>query len=164
VNNETGKQEQEIERRLEIRLLYLQGASFDVPLGATAFFRDPPTGGLETRMQMQSTTREIAKGVHEVRLTLNIEAAVKEGPVMYSVEVRQAGIFGIDGFEESDLARLLGSYCPNLLFPFARESITNLVARGGFPLLIVQPVDFDALYTQRVREAAASSAPNKDVH
>ena len=156
MSDETEKQEQEIERRLEIRLLYLQGAAFDVPLGATAFFREPLRP--EAQVQLQNATREIAEGVYEVALTLSVTATLKEGQILYSAQVQQAGIFGATGFARSDLGVLLGSYCPNLLFPFAREAITNLAARGGFPTLIVQPVDFDALYAQRVKEAAASSA------
>ncbi len=149
-----------MERRLGIRLLYLRDASFEVPLGDQAFSEDIPADEVETRMRMRNDTREIAGG-YEVVLTLNVTATLKDGRTLYSAEIRQAGIFEITGFSGSDLFGLLGGYCPNQLFPFAREAITNLVARGGFPRLMIPPVNLDAIYAQHAQEAASS---RKGVH
>ena len=90
---------------------------------------------------------------------LSVTATVTLGEsTAYLIEVKQAGLFLIRGFEEARLAPMLGSFCPNLLFPFAREEIASLVQKGGFPQLLLDPVNFDALYAQHV-EKARQNAP-----
>jgi preprotein translocase subunit SecB len=69
--------------------------------------------------------------------------------------VQQAGLFGIAGFAESDQAGIIGSYCPNLLFPYARHVISNLVQEGGFPPFLLQPINFEALYAEQQRRMGA---------
>src|SRR6202012_900759 len=69
----------------------------------------------------------------------------------YLAEVEQAGLFGIAGFSEPDHAGIIGSYCPNLLFPYARQVISGLVLEGGFPPFLLQPINFDALYAEKQR-------------
>jgi len=82
---------------------------------------------------------------------LTVTATVKLGEeTAYLIEVKQAGLFMIKGFADDRLPQMLGSFCPNLLFPFAREAIGSLVQKGGFPQLLLDPVNFDALYAQHV--------------
>jgi len=75
----------------------------------------------------------------------------------YLAEVKQAGIFGVAGFDEAARDAVLGSYCPNVLFPYARQAISDLVQSGGFPPFLLQPINFDALYAEAARSDLASS-------
>jgi preprotein translocase subunit SecB len=75
------------------------------------------------------------------------------------VEINQAGIFTIAGFGEQEMGPMLGSFCPNILFPYAREAISDLVNKGGFPQLLLAPVNFDALYMQHLQQSQQGSEP-----
>jgi preprotein translocase subunit SecB len=92
-----------------------------------------------------------------VTLTLTIEAKDKDA-TLFLAEVAQSGIFFIQGYTPEEKSVLLGSFCPATLYPFAREAIADLVTRGGFPQLLLQPINFDALYSQAVQERAANNA------
>jgi preprotein translocase subunit SecB len=76
--------------------------------------------------------------------------------------VHQAGIFTVKGFAEQELGPMLGSYCPNLLFPFAREVISDLVSKGGFPQMLLAPVNFDAIYMEHLQRQQAAGKETKD--
>ena len=89
-------------------------------------------------------------------LTITVTAKIEE-ETAFLVEVQQAGIFFIKGFEGETLRRLLGTAAPNILFPYARESIDTMVVKGGFPALMLAPVNFDALYQQALAQAQAQS-------
>jgi preprotein translocase subunit SecB len=78
------------------------------------------------------------------------------------VEVTQAGIFVLGGFTEQEMGGMVGSFCPNILFPYAREVVSDLVAKGGFPQFILAPVNFDALYAQHAQQEPAANAPSSD--
>ena len=92
------------------------------------------------------------QGNFEVVLSITLTAKVDEDTA-FLVEVQQAGIFFIAGFEEENLRRLLGTAAPNILFPYARENIDSLVVKGGFPPVMLAPVNFDALYQQALARA-----------
>ena len=92
------------------------------------------------------------ENVFEVTLTTTLTVKCAE-KVAYLIEVTQAGIFTLQGFEKQELSHMLGSYCPNILFPYAREVVSDLVSKGGFPQLLLAPVNFDALYSQNVQQA-----------
>ena len=87
---------------------------------------------------------------------VTVTAKVDDETTAYLAEVQQAGIFRIDGFSDDEMHYMLGSYCSNVLFPFARELISDLVTRGGFPQLLLAPVNFDALFAQQEQEPAGS--------
>jgi preprotein translocase subunit SecB len=76
----------------------------------------------------------------------------------FLVEVQQCGIFTLNGFSDQEMGHMLGSYCPNILFPYAREAISDLVNKGGFPPLLLAPVNFDALYAQHLAQQKAGGA------
>ena len=87
----------------------------------------------------------------------------QEKETAFLVEVKQSGVFVLVGFSDAEMGPLLGSYCPNLLFPYLRETVSDLVTRGGFPQFLMAPVNFEALYAQHLRQQAsqaASAAPN----
>jgi preprotein translocase subunit SecB len=99
--------------------------------------------------------------VHEV--VLGVTVTVKMGDkIAYLIEIHQAGIFTIKGFTDGDRGAMLGSYCPNVLFPFAREVISDLVTKGGFPQLLLAPVNFDAIYHEHLQRIRAQSSEQKN--
>ena len=89
-------------------------------------------------------------------LTLTVEAK-DEDKTLFLIELEQAGVFQIQGYTPDETQMLVGSYCPGTLYPFAREAISEMVSRGGFPQLLLQPINFDALYAQAVRERQQSN-------
>src|SRR5690606_36659369 len=88
-------------------------------------------------------------------ITLTCNAAEKP---MYLVEVKQAGVFGLSGIEPAQLDVMLGTHCPNMLYPYARQMISSLVQSGGFPPFFLQPINSDALYAEGLRQRAAKQA------
>jgi preprotein translocase subunit SecB len=90
-------------------------------------------------------------------LTVTLEATAAEQPV-FLAELHQAGIFTVAGFSDEERGTLLGSFAPSILFPYARETVGSMIAKGGFPQLLLQPVNFDALYQEQRRRAAEAAA------
>ena len=113
---------------------------------------------------MQSSGTPLSEGVHEVVLSVTVTAKIGE-KTAYLVEVQQAGIFTIIGFAENEQAHMVGSFCPNILFPYAREAISDIVNKGGFPQLLLAPVNFDALYAQHLQnQQNKNEDPDESVH
>jgi preprotein translocase subunit SecB len=131
--------------QVTLQSVYLKDCSYESPNGP----RLPNSQTYEPKFQlnMNTTADEIGPDVREVLLTITLEA--KQGDAtLYLVEVKQAGVFSISGAMPEDLKRLVGSFCPNVLFPFAREMISTLVVKGGFPNFLLPLVNFDALFAQ----------------
>jgi preprotein translocase subunit SecB len=136
--------------QVTLQSVYLKDCSYESPNGP----RLPNNQGWEPKFQlnMNTTADEIANDVREVLLTVTLEA--KQGEMtLYLVEVKQAGVFSISGASAADMKRLIGSFCPAVLFPYAREVISDLITKGGFPNFLLPLVNFDALFAQ------ASEAP-----
>jgi preprotein translocase subunit SecB len=89
-------------------------------------------------------------------LTVTVEAKEDDNTI-FLVELQQAGLFHIDGYTEDEFKALVGSFCPNILFPYAREVISSVVSKGGFPEFLLQPINFDALYAQGLAQAQAEA-------
>jgi len=137
------------EAQFMIQRIYIKSLSFET-VNTPACFQDQWEPQLALDVNTSHTT--LADNVFEV--VLAITATVKNNQAtVFLVEVQQAGIFTIQGAEETQLAHLLGSFCPNILFPYAREAITCEVTRGSFPQLILAPINFDALYLQQQKTA-----------
>lgn len=135
-----------------IQKIYIKDLSFEAP-GAPAVFLKEWKG--DTNIQLNTKARRLneQEGLYEVELGLTV-TTTSQGETAYLVEVKQAGVFVARGFPEDQQAHLLGSYCPNLLFPFIREVVADMVLKGGFPQLLLQPINFDALYAQHQQEAS----------
>jgi preprotein translocase subunit SecB len=128
--------------QLSIQKIYVKDLSFETPNSPKIFLEN---WAPEVNVQLRSAAAPQSEGVYEVILTIVVTA--KQGDrTAYLAEVHQAGIFNIAGGNEADLALVLGSLCPSVLFPFAREVVAGLVAKGGFPQFLLSPVNFDALY------------------
>jgi preprotein translocase subunit SecB len=144
----------EQEKQISIQKIYIKDFSFESPQAPSVFTKtdwEP-----KTNLNLRSTHSDLGDNNHDVVLTLTVETK-HEDKTLFLVELHQAGIFGISGYEGAELAAILGSFCPSSLFPYARESIASIVAKGGFPEFVLQPINFDALFAQSQKTAAAES-------
>jgi preprotein translocase subunit SecB len=131
--------------QISLQTVYLKDCSYESPNGP----RVPNNQSWEPKFQLNMNTSgdELAPDVREVLLTVTLEA--KQGDsTLYLVEVKQAGVFTIAGASAEDMKRLIGSFCPSVLFPYAREVISDLITKGGFPNFLLPLVNFDALFAQ----------------
>jgi len=133
--------------------IYVKDCSFESPRAPEVF-----TGGLnpEVKVNMRTSNRKLDDGQTEVVLTVTAEA-VADNRTVFLVEVHQAGLFSIGGFNEMEMTAILASYCPSILFPYAREIISDLVMKGSMPALLLQPVNFDLVLAQSKAEAPAAA-------
>lgn len=138
-------------QQIAIQRVYTKDLSFETP-NSPAVFRE--SWDPEVSIDLNTRSAGLEENVYEVVLTVTVTAKVGE-KTAYLVEVQQGGIFGVTGFEGEPLQHLLHSYCPGILFPYAREVVSDLVARGTFPPLTLQPVNFDALYAQHLQQQKA---------
>lgn len=130
----------------EIQRLYLKDLSFEAPNTPQTFTEEWKP---EVELNLETRSNRIEEKLHEV--VISITATVKTNKrTAFIVEIHFAGIFQISGLPDEQLRQMLGSFCPNILFPYAREVISDVVTRGGFPQLILAPVNFDALYAQHL--------------
>ena len=153
--------EEQQQAQFQLQKLYVKDVSFELPNAPQIFQED---GQVEIKLNLSQKVENLAEGVHEVILTVTVTASLDE-KTAYLAEVQQAGIFAIIGLGEQARHAALNTLCPHTLFPYARRTITDLVADGGFPPLVLQPINFDQIYAQRMREAQAqaSAAENLEV-
>lgn len=149
--------------QFQLQKLYMKDVSFELPNAPQIFQED---GQVEIKLNLAQKVESLAEGVDEVVLTVTVTATLGE-KTAYLAEVQQAGIFAITGLGEQARHAALNTLCPHTLFPYARRTITDLVAEGGFPPLVLQPINFDQIYAQRMREAQeqalAKGAENMEV-
>lgn len=136
------------QQQFSIQKIYCRDVSFETP-NSPQIFTDKWEP--ELKIDLHTAVNPLAENVFEVVLTVTATVKVAD-KTAFLAEVQQAGIFNVAGFEKKQLDAMLGSYCPNILFPYAREVISELVNKGGFPQLILQPVNFDAVYTQHLQQ------------
>jgi len=144
--------DEQIQQQFAMQRIYTKDISFESP-GAPQIFRKQWQPKVNLDLNTQSD-RIDDQGNFEVVLSVTITAKL-EDETAFLVEVKQAGLFLITGFEGENLARVLGSAAPNVLFPYAREAIDALCVKGGFPPMMLAPVNFDALYQRALQESAA---------
>lgn len=149
------EQEQATGKQLAISKIYVKDFSFESPQAPTVF--KSGEWKPQTNLNLRSSHTVVEDNLHEVVLTITVEAK-EEDKTLFLVEIHQAGLFDIAGYEGEELAAIAGSFCPNILFPYARESIAATIQKGGFPEFVLQPINFDALYMQTKQQAEASQA------
>ena len=143
-----------------IQKVYTKDISFETPNSPEIFREDwQPTVDL----QLASEAKLVEDDVFDVTLSITITVKVND-KIAYLVEVQQSGIFAIVGFEKALVEQMLGTACPNILFPFARETVSDLVTRGGFPQLLLAPVNFDALYRSQLEQAELEKHQSDSTH
>ena len=135
----------------QIERLYVKDLSLEVP-GAPQVFMQPDQPQLEVRVSNEAT--QFADAYFEVTVTVTVTARAGEKTV-FLAEVAQAGIFSVRGIALENLDPLLGIGCPTILYPYAREVISDLVTRAGFPAVVLAPVSFEQIYMERQKQAAA---------
>ena len=154
-------EEQAAEKRLTIGKIYLKDFSFESPQAPDVFKMDEWKP--QTDLNLRSNHTTLQNDHHEVVLTITVEAKDEE-KTLFLVELQQAGIFEIGGYSEEEQKAIIGSFCPNILFPYARESIASLIQKGGFPEFVLQPINFDALFMQAQQQQAAQQAEAAEKH
>jgi preprotein translocase subunit SecB len=141
------------QKQLLLQKIYVKDLSFESPKAPRVFTTNVAP---QTQLNVRSSAQQVAPDTQEVTLTITVEAKDKDS-TLFLAEVAQSGIFVIQGYSAEEMSILIGSFCPNTLYPFAREAISELVSKGGFPPLLLQPLNFDAIYSQAVQERAARS-------
>jgi len=141
------------QQRFRIHKIYLKDVSFESP-AAPAIFSGDTDVEPQVNLQVHSETQRVSESLYEVTLSVTVSGEDNERTV-FLVEIKQAGLFDIAGFANADHNQLLGAQCPNILFPFAREAIAELVQRGALPQLVLQPINFDAVYAQQLEQRRA---------
>ncbi|HSG58639.1 MAG TPA: protein-export chaperone SecB [Woeseiaceae bacterium] len=145
-------------QRIAITKIYIKDMSFESPQTPNIF-----RGGEwkpQTNLNLRSSHTAMENDHHEVVLTITIEAKA-EDKTLFLCELAQAGIFEIAGYEQEEFNAITGSFCPNILFPYAREAIAGAIQKGGFPEFVLQPINFDAVYMQSRQQAAQQATGEK---
>ena len=132
-----------------IQKIYTKDLSFETP-NSPQIFREKWEPDVNVQLGTATAVLDAQYAVHEIVLSVTVTAKLGD-KTAFLVEVQQAGIFTMRGYNTEELGMLAGSFCPNILFPFAREVVSDLVTRGGFPQLLLAPVNFEALYQQHLQ-------------
>lgn len=148
------------DKHFAIQRIYVKDLSFESPRAPEVFSEDWKP---DVSVNLTSQARSVARGLYEVELVVTVTVKVGESAA-FLVEVHQAGVFQLTGFGEPELGHVLGSYCPNILFPYAREVISDLITKGGFPQFLLAPVNFDALYAQHAQAQQAAETQGVSQH
>jgi preprotein translocase subunit SecB len=140
---------------LVLQNIYVKDISFEAPNGPNI---NPTSWNPQFGMNMTTTGTTLAENLHEVVLTITLDAKIND-TVAYLVEVKQAGLFTVRGYSVDDVRRIVSTFCPNVLFPYARQSISELISKGGFPPFLLPPVNFDALVQQSLQQQQGAPQP-----
>ncbi|NOY70782.1 MAG: protein-export chaperone SecB [Gammaproteobacteria bacterium] len=149
--SETADQAAGNQSRFQIQKIYTRDVSVETPNSPQIFQVEWKP---DVNVQLGNSAKKIGDQVHEVITTVTVTTKLDD-KTAYLIEVQQAGIFTIEGFADEELGQMVGSYCPNILFPYAREAISDLIAKAGFPQLLLAPVNFDAIYAQHQQQIQA---------
>ena len=149
--------QQNAEKRLSVVKVYVKDFSFESPQTPAIF--NTQEWSPNTNLNLRSSHTPVSDGLHEIVLTLTVDAKGKDDDkTIFLVELQQAGLFEISGYDKDEMGVVIGSFCPNVLFPYAREAISNTIQKGGFPEFVLQPINFDALYQQSLQQQAEGTA------
>ena len=158
MTEQNNSEQQAAETQFMIQRIYAKDFSFET-MNTPAIFQQRWEPELTLDLNTQHTKLE--DNIYEVVLT--VTATVKnQNATAFLVEIQQAGIFTIQGAVPQQLDHLLGSFCPSILYPYAREAITTEVIRGSFPQLVLAPINFDAMYMQQLEEKQKASGTKED--
>ncbi|MEE9444630.1 MAG: protein-export chaperone SecB [Cocleimonas sp.] len=147
------------EQQFAIERIYVKDISFEAPNSPAVFTQDWDP---DTNLNLNTDVNSLGEDHYEVELKVTVTVKDKEGKIAFLVEVVQAGAFMIKGYPEEQLDHLLASFCPSQLFPYAREVISNLVSKGSFPEMHLSPINFDALYAQRMEEKGQAESDTEE--
>lgn len=151
-------EEQPVQRQFLVQRIYTKDLSFEAPNSPTVFAENWQP---EINIGLGSEIHNHGEGTIELVLKVNVEAKHNDNTV-FMVEVQQAGLFTVQGFSDEEADAVLGVAAPNVLFPYARELVSDLISRGSFPQFVLQPVNFEALYAQQRQAKAQQAAAAED--
>jgi preprotein translocase subunit SecB len=137
-----------------VEKIYVKDVSFEAPNAPQVFNEQ---GQPQLNMNLNQKVGRLDGDMYEVILGVTLTCVLNDKTV-YLAEVEQAGIFGLAGFDDRTLDMMLGTYCPNVLFPYVRQSISDLITAGGFPPFYMQPINFEALYAEGLRRRAEAAS------
>jgi len=140
-----------------IEKLYVKDLSVEVPNAPEIFLEQEQP---QIEIQLNTSGRAVGEGVYEVVLTVTTTAKLGDKTV-FLVEVGQGGVFRIQNVPEEQMEPLIAIACPNVLFPYAREAVSDAISRAGFQPIVLQPVNFEGMYMQRLQQQAESGAPTE---
>jgi preprotein translocase subunit SecB len=141
--------------QFSVEKIYVKDLSFEAPKTPQVFSEQAQP---QLQMNLNQRVQRLGEGTFEVVLGITMTCSVGEDRTIYVVEVQQAGLFGLAGFDDATLDAMLGTHCPNVLYPYARQIIGELIQAGGFPPFLLQPINFEALYAEGVRQRAQQQA------
>jgi preprotein translocase subunit SecB len=147
----------EAQRQFAVQRIYTKDISFESP-NSPAVFQEQKQP--EIKVGLGSQISKLSDTVYELVLKVSVDAKHDDKSV-FMVEVQQGGIFVVQGFEQQEVDALLGIAAPNVLFPYAREVVSDMIMRGSFPQFVLQPVNFEALYAQQLQAKNQQSAGNE---
>lgn len=140
--------------QLNLQKIYTKDISFEVPNAPQVF---QAQGQPNVELNLSQRVNVLSEAVFEVVLSVTVTCKIDDSTA-YLAEVHQAGIFGVTGFDQVSQETVLATYCPNVLFPYVRQIVSDLVQGGGFPPLFLQPINFDAIYAEQARRRAEAPA------
>ena len=141
--------------QLTVQKIYVKDTSFEVP-GAPQIFQEQ--GQPQVQLNLAQKVNNFSDGNYEIVLTVTVTCKIGE-KTAYLAEVQQAGVFGLAGFEQANLEAVLATYCPHTLYPYARQAIAGLILQGGFPPFVLQPINFEQLYSDQIRRRNQEQLP-----
>lgn len=144
------------EKQFSIQKIFTKDLSFETP-NSPKIFTEKWEPSVD--FNLGTNVEALDNALFEITLSVTVTVKCKESTA-YLVEVTQAGIFSLAGFSDQEMGPMVGSFCPNILFPYAREVVSDLVSKGGFPQLLLAPVNFDALYAQHLQQAQQAPSSN----
>ena len=152
-DNKAAAEEQTQQAGFSIEKIYLKDASLEIP-NAPQIFAD--RSQLQVGIELSNFAQQLEENVFEVAIKVTVTSKIEDKTV-FLVEVTQAGIFQIRGVPEENLEMIVGITCPNILFPYARESVSDLVVRAGFQPVLLNPINFEALFAQQKQQQAEAA-------
>lgn len=150
--------EQPVKRQFLVQRIYIKDISFEAPNSPAVFNENWQP---EINIGLGSEIQKLSDEVFELVLRVNVEAK-HDDKTVFLVEVQQGGLFTIQGFSVEETDAVLGVAAPNVLFPYAREAVSDLISRGSFPQFVLQPVNFEAMYAQQRQARAQQAAAGGD--
>lgn len=138
--------------QFSVEKIYVKDVSFESPKAPQVFNEQTQP---QLNLNLNQRVQKIGENAFEVVLAITLTCTVGENSTVYVAEVQQAGVFGLSGFEPQVLDAMLGTHCPNVLYPYARQILGDLIQAGGFPPFLLQPINFEALYAEGLRQRSA---------
>ena len=145
--------------QIRLQRLYLKDASFESPRSPSVFLE---AWKPELQVDINTRAEAIKYRLFEVILSVTVRAKLEKGKTAFIVEVEQAGIFHVEGVDQTLMKRILATVCPNTIFPYVRETIDSICVRGGFPAIQLAPVNFDALFEDAIKNQNTENTEVKD--